>query len=160
MDTLLWIIVIILFSLSFIGLIIPIIPSAIALWLGLIVYHFFINQTELTFTFWLIMIVLTAILIVSDFMANRFFVNKFGGSKKGEYAAMIGLIFGVFIWPPFGIILVPFLAVLIVELSQARTSKEAINSAVGSLIGFLSGMAIKVIVQLLMIFIFIFYLIF
>lgn len=160
MDTLLWIIVIILFALSFIGLIIPIIPSAIPLWIGFIIYHFFIDQTELTFIFWLIMIVLTTILIVSDFLANRFFVNRFGGSKKGEYAAMIGLIFGVFIWPPIGIILVPFIAVLIIELSQTRTLKEAVNSAIGSLIGFLSGMAIKVIVQLLMILIFVFYLIF
>lgn len=160
MDTLLWIIVIVLFALSFIGLIMPIIPSSIALWLGFIIYHFFINQTELTFIFWLIMIVLTAILIVSDFMANRFFVNKFGGSKKGEYAAMIGLIFGVFIWPPIGIILVPFIAVLVVELSQQRTIQEAIYSSLGSLIGFLSGMAIKIIIQLLMICIFLFYLIF
>lgn len=160
METLLWLIVIILFALSFIGLVVPIIPSSIALWLGLIIYHFFIDNTELTFTFWLIMIVLTTILVISDFMTNRYFVNKFGGSKKGEYAAMIGLIFGIFIWPPFGIILVPFIAVLIVELSQERTSKDAVYSAIGSLIGFLSGMTIKVIIQLLMIFIFIFYLVF
>lgn len=159
METLLWIIVIVLFALSFIGLVMPIIPSSIALWLGFIIYHFFINQSELTVIFWFIMFVFTAILIVSDFMANRFFVNKFGGSKKGEYAAMIGLIFGVFIWPPVGIILVPFIAVLVVELSQQRTFREAVYSSIGSLIGFLSGMAIKVIIQVLMISIFIFYLI-
>lgn len=160
METLLWIIVIVLFALSFIGLLVPVIPSSIALWLGFIVYHFFINETELTVIFWLIMIVLTAILIVSDLIANRYFVNKFGGSKKGEYAAMVGLIFGVFVWPPIGIIILPFVTVLIVELSQQRTGKEAFYSAIGSLIGFLSGMAIKVIIQLIMIFIFIFYLIF
>lgn len=159
METLLWVIVIVLFALSFIGLVMPIIPSSIALWLGFIIYHFFINQSELTVIFWFIMFVFTAILIVSDFMANRFFVNKFGGSKKGEYAAMIGLIFGVFIWPPVGIILVPFIAVLVVELSQQRTFREAVYSSIGSIIGFLSGMAIKVIIQVLMISIFIFYLI-
>lgn len=159
METVLWLVIVVLFALSFIGLLVPVIPSFIALWLGFIIYHFFIDQTELTLTFWLIMIVLTTILIISDLIANRYFVNKFGGSKKGEYAAMIGLILGVFIWPPIGIILVPFIAVLIVELSQQRTSQEAFYSAIGSLIGFLSGVAIKVIIQLLMIFIFIFYLI-
>lgn len=160
MDTLLWIIIILLFAFSFIGLLIPIIPSSIAIWLGFIIYHFFINDSELTLIFWLIMIVLTVILIISDLIANKYFVNKFGGSKKGEYAAMVGLIFGVFVWPPIGIIVVPFIAVLIVELSQQRTSKEAFYSSLGSLIGFLSSMAIKVMIQLIMIFIFIFYLIF
>ena len=160
MDTLLWIIIILLFAFSFIGLLIPIIPSSIAIWLGFIIYHFFINDSELTLTFWVIMIVLTIILIISDLIANKYFVNKFGGSKKGEYAAMVGLIFGVFVWPPIGIIVVPFIAVLIVELSKQKKSKEAFYSSLGSLIGFLSSMDIKVIVQLIMIFIFIFYLIF
>ncbi len=159
METLLWLIVIVLFALSFIGLVFPIIPSSIALWLGFVIYHFFINQSELTLTFWLMMTVLTAILIISDFIASRYFVNRFGGSKKGEYAAMVGLVFGVFILPPVGIIIVPFLTVMLVELAEQRSFKEAFYSSIGSLIGFLSGMAIKVIIQLLMVGIFIVYLI-
>jgi|SRR5699024_9752239 len=159
METLLWLIVIVLFALSFIGLVFPIIPSSIALWLGFVIYHFFINQSGLTLTFWLMMTVLTAILIISDFIASRYFVNRFGGSKKGEYAAMVGLVFGVFILPPVGIIIVPFLTVMLVELAEQRSFKEAFYSSIGSLIGFLSGMAIKVIIQLLMVGIFIVYLI-
>ena len=159
METLLWLIVIVLFALSFIGLVFPIIPSSIALWLGFVIYHFFINQSELTLTFWLMMTVLTAILIISDFIASRYFVNRFGGSKKGEYAAMVGLVFGVFILPPVGIIIVPFLTVMLIELAEQRSFKEAFYSSIGSLIGFLSGMAIKVIIQLLMVGIFIVYLI-
>lgn len=159
METLLWLIVIVQFVLSFIGLVFPIIPSSIALWLGFVIYHFFINQSELTLTFWLMMIVLTAILIISDFIASRYFVNRFGGSKKGEYAAMVGLVFGVFILPPVGIIIVPFLTVMLIELAEQRSFKEAFYSSIGSLIGFLSGMAIKVIIQLLMVGIFIAYLI-
>ena len=49
---------------------------------------------------------------------NKYFVNRFGGSKLGEYAALIGVIVGCFVIPPFGIIIVPFIAVLIVELVQ------------------------------------------
>lgn len=159
METLLWLLVIVLFALSFIGLVFPIIPSSIALWLAFVIYHFFIDQSELTLVFWLMMTVLTVILIVSDFIASRYFVNRFGGSKKGEYAAMVGLLFGVFIWPPIGIIIVPFLTVMLVELAEQRSFKEAFYSSIGSLIGFLSGMAIKVIIQLLMLVIFIVYLI-
>src|SRR5699024_12563641 len=112
METLLWLIVIILFALSFIGLLFAIILSVIAIWLVFIIYHFFINDMNLTFVFWLIMIVLTVILIISDFIACKYFVNTYGGSKKGEYDAMDVLIFGVFVLPPVGIITFTFITVL------------------------------------------------
>src|SRR5690625_7555092 len=102
METLLWLIVIILFALSFIGLLFPIIPSVIAIWLGFIIYHFFINDMKLTLVFWVIMIVLTVILIISDFIASKYFVNTYGGSKKGEYAAMVVLIFCAFLLSVLG----------------------------------------------------------
>src|SRR5699024_8810941 len=160
METLLWLIVIILFAISFIGLLFPIIHSVIAFWLGFISYHFFIIDIKLLLVFWVIIIVLTVILIISDFIASKYFVNTYGGSKKGEYAAMVGLIFGAFVLPPVGIILLPFITVFIVELFQQKTNQEALRSAIGSLIGFLSSMVVKVILQSMMIIIFIIYLIF
>src|SRR5699024_11621169 len=96
---------IILFLLCVIGLLFLIIPSVIVIWLWFIIYHFFINDMNLTLVFWLIMIVLTVILIISDFIASKYFVNTYGGSKKGEYAAMVGLIFGAFVLPPVGTII-------------------------------------------------------
>lgn len=160
MDILLWVLVIGLFSLSFIGLIIPIIPSSIALWIGFIIYHFFINDLELTLSFWILMIIFTIVLTVADIFSNKYFVNRFGGSKKGEYTAMLALIIGAFVWPPFGIVIVPFIAVFIVELIQEKTLKEAFYASLGSLIGFVSGTAIKVIIQILMVLTFSVYIIF
>src|SRR5699024_4641986 len=126
METLLWLIVIILFALSFIGLLFPIIPSVIAIWLGFIIYHFFINDMNLTLVFWLIMIVLTVILIISDFIACKYFVNTYGGSVKGEYAAMVGLILRAFVLHPVGIIIVHFITLVISELFQQKTGQEAL----------------------------------
>src|SRR5699024_10620661 len=160
METLLWLIVIILFALSFIGLLFPIIPSVIAIWLGFIIYHFFINDMNLTLVFWLIMIVLTVILIISDFIASKYFVNTYGGSKKGEYSVMVGLIFVDFVLASVFIIILFFIIVLIVKLVQQKTGQEALRSAICSLIGFLSSMVVKVILQSMMIIIFIIYLIF
>src|SRR5699024_2387294 len=88
-----------------------------------------------------------------------YFVNTYGGSKKGEYAAMVGLIFGAFVLPPVGIIILPFITVLIVELFQQKTGQEALRSAIGSLIGVLSSMVVKVILQSMMIIMFMIYLI-
>lgn len=150
-DILIWVVIIAMFVLSFVGIIYPIIPSPLVLWIGFVLYHFAISRDELSFIFWISMGILTVVLIVSDIVANSYFVKKFGGSKWGERAAGIAVIIGSFIIPPFGILIIPFITVLIVETIQKRTIKEAFRASIGSLIGFLSGAVAKVVIQLIMI---------
>ncbi len=97
------------------------------------------------------MVVLTVILIVSDIIANSYFVKKYGGSKWGERIAAVGVIVGSFIIPPFGIIIVPFVAVFLTEIIQQKTTEQAWRASLGSLMGFLGGAAAKVVIQLIMI---------
>lgn len=154
MDILIWTIIICLFILSFIGVFVPIIPAVVAIWIGFFVYHFFITNEKLTFLFWLIMIIFTIILVGSDIVTNKFFVNKFGGSKKSEWGAIIGVVIGTFIYPPLGMIFIPLLIVFIVEVLDGRTAKQASLAAIGSLVGFLSGVVAKIFIQLVMIIVF------
>lgn len=149
-DIILWILIIALFVLSFLGLIFPIIPSVLVIWIGFLLYQFFLGS-ELNTLFWVAMVVLTVILFVADIIANSYFVKKFGGSKWGERSAAIAVMIGSFIYPPFGLIIVPLLAVFLVELLQRRTWQEATRASVGSLFGFLSGSFAKIIIQLIMI---------
>lgn len=151
MDVLLWLVVLILFGLSFVALIYPILPSVTAVWAGFLIYHFFINSSALTTFFWISMIVLTVILLLADIFASSLSVKRFGGSKSGERIAAISVIIGSFIYPPFGIIILPFIAVLLVELRQDRSFKAALKASTGSLIGFLSGSFAEVFIQLVMI---------
>lgn len=151
MDVLLWLVVLILFGLSFVALIYPILPSVTAVWAGFLIYHFFINSSALTTFFWISMIVLTMILLLADIFASSLSVKRFGGSKSGERIAAISVIIGSFIYPPFGIIILPFIAVLLVELRQDRSFKAALKASTGSLIGFLSGSFAEVFIQLVMI---------
>lgn len=151
LDIVIWIFIIALFILSFAGIIFPIIPSVLVLWVGFILYHFGISSNELSVFFWIIMIVFTVILIVADIIANSYFVKKFGGSKWGERGAAIAVIVGSFIIPPFGILIVPFAVVFIIEMLQKRTAGDAFRASIGSLIGFLGGAFAKVVIQIVMI---------
>lgn len=151
MEHLIWTIIIILFILSIVGIFVPIIPAVVLIWLGFILYHFFIDADQLNFLFWIIMIVFTIILVVSDIITNRYFVDKFGGSKESQWAAILGVILGAFIYPPFGLIIVPFIFVFGIEMFQHRTAKQASLIAVGALAGFLSGVVAKFLIQAMMI---------
>lgn len=151
MELLLWVLIIGLFILSFVGLLFPVVPSVLVLWVGFLIYHFFLNAAQLTWVFWVSMGVLTVLLLLADVFAGSLAVKKFGGSKLGERVATIAIIVGTFVYPPFGILILPFVAVLIVENWKQDTFQQALRAAVGTLIGFLSGRVAEAIIQLIMI---------
>jgi hypothetical protein len=160
LDILLWIIIIACFIFSFVGLVYPIIPSVLVIWLGVVLYHFGINSNELSWISWTMLVLLTCLLFAADYLANLHFVDKAGGSKWGMRAATLGLIVGSFVIPPFGVIIVPFALVLIVEMIQKKSFQESIKVALATLIAFLSGTVAKAIIQLIMIIVFVFDVIF
>lgn len=151
MDFIIWIIILTFFILSFIGLVFPFLPSVLAIWAGFLLYHFVINASTLTWFFWVSMGALTILLLLADILAGSITVKRFGGSKLGERVATFSIIVGSFVYPPFGIILLPFIAVFIAEYWQKNTGKEAFKAAAGSLIGFLSGRVAELVIQLIMI---------
>ncbi|NEU30447.1 DUF456 domain-containing protein [bacterium LRH843] len=151
MTIILWIIISLLFLFSFVGLIFPLVPSVLVLWGGFLLYAFGIDRDELSILFWIGAATLTILMFLSDFIASRFFVKKYGGSKWGEWMAAIGVIVGSFIYPPFGIIMVPFVLVFVTELIARKDAAHASKVALASLFAFLSSTFAKAIVQLLMI---------
>jgi len=150
-SILVWSIIILLFIASFAGFIFPIVPSVLVLWAGFGLYYVGISREELSIVFWIGMLLLTVIMFLADFLANSYFVKKYGGSKWGEWTAVIAIIAGSFVIPPFGIIVVPFLAVLAVELIILKNIKQAFLVAYATLVAFLSGTLAKIVIQLIMI---------
>lgn len=156
LDIIFWIIIIACFIFSFVGLVYPIIPSVLVIWVGVVLYHFGINPNKLSWISWTMLFLLTILLFLADYLANLHFVDKAGGSKWGMRAATIGLIVGGFVIPPFGVIIVPFALVLIAEMIQKKTFQESIKVAFATIIAFLSGTFAKAIIQLIMIGVFVF----
>ncbi|WP_322976087.1 DUF456 domain-containing protein [Limosilactobacillus reuteri] len=118
MTAILWILIIIAFALAFIGLIKPVIPSLLMLWIGFLIYQFGFHDGRLSWIFYVAMTIFTIMILVADFVMNKYIVNRFGGSKIGEYKALIGVIVGCFVFPPFGFIIIPFVAVFFVDVFQ------------------------------------------
>ncbi|WP_323707172.1 DUF456 domain-containing protein [Mammaliicoccus vitulinus] len=151
MTTISWLLIILMFAISFIGLIKPIIPSVLFLWVGYFIYHFAIDSSKLSWVFWTVMVLFTIFMILSDIIMNSYFVKKFGGSKLGETMAAVGVIIGCFVFPPFGIILVPFVLVFVTEIIQKSDITAATNASIGSLLGFLTSSIAKALIMIVMI---------
>lgn len=151
MEILWWIIIAASFIIGFAGLIFPVVPAVLMFWIGFLVFHFLVDSDALSWMFWVIAFVLTVLVFISDVIANSYFVKRYGGTKRGEYAAIIGVIFGMFIYPPFGVIFVPFILVLIVEAIGSKDMNQALKASIGSLLAFLSSSIFNAVIYVLMV---------
>lgn len=149
-----WFFIILSFLLSFIGIIYPIIPGVGLIWVGAAIYHLLINPEALTWTTWGTFTLFTGLILLSDQSANFYVVRRHGTSKLGVWAAVVGVIIGAFVMPPFGLLFVPFLFVLIAEVSQNRPMDRALTAAFATLVAFVTSAFAKAILQVLMITIF------
>jgi uncharacterized protein YqgC (DUF456 family) len=154
MDFFAWILIILLFSGSFIGLFYPIIPAILLVWIGVFVGHFFINDLIMSWWTWSSLLVITVAIFIADYIASMYFITKYGASLLGKRVATIGLIVGSFIIPPFGIFIVPFTAVFLIEYMQNHSMKQSGRIAAGTLLGFISSTIVKAFLHLLIIIIF------
>ncbi|MDW4582442.1 DUF456 domain-containing protein [Staphylococcus saprophyticus] len=151
MTVILWLCIIAAFVLAFIGLIKPIIPSVLVLWVGFLIYQFGFHNDNLSWVFYVSMILFTVFILVADFIMNKYFVNKFGGSKLSELVALVGVIVGCFVFPPFAIIIVPFVAVLVVEMIQEPNLTKALKASFGSVVAFLASSVAQAIIMIIMV---------
>jgi uncharacterized protein YqgC (DUF456 family) len=154
MDILLISIGAILVIIGVIGSIVPIIPGPPIAFCGLIITHF---TSENPFTVKLL-IILGALAILSAFIDNIlpvYATKKFNGSKKGVWSSAIGLIFGLFFFPPFGILIGPMLGAFVGEIIDGKSANSAVRPAFGSFIGFLSSIFLRLILSIVMAYFFI-----
>jgi uncharacterized protein YqgC (DUF456 family) len=155
-----WILIIACFILAFAGLIYPVIPGVLVLWAGFLIYQFGIDSHELTMSFWILQGLFTVFLFAADFIANSYFLKKYGSTKWGERVGMVSIIIGSFFIPPFGLLIIPFISVFVTELLHKKGAKDAFLVALATVIGFLSSSVAKAIIQIVMIVIFILYIIY
>ncbi|MFC4411112.1 DUF456 domain-containing protein [Chungangia koreensis] len=154
MDVFGWILIGLCFVIAFVGLVYPIIPSAIFLFGGFLLYGVFFTF-DLPWWFWVAEVMFLLLLFGADMMSNAFGVKKFGGSKAGIWGSTIGLLIGPFVIPAFGILIGPFAGAVIAELLISRSGfKQSIRTGIGSLIGFLTSVVTKGAIQVVMLIIF------
>jgi len=142
MDVFLLIISILLIIIGLIGCIIPILPGPPISYVGIILLHLsdYGNFSE---NFLYLFAGITVIVTVLDYIVPVWGTHKFGGSKAGVRGATAGLIIGVFIFPPLGIIIGPFAGAFLAEMMRENNFNKAFRSGLGSLLGFILGTGLK-----------------
>lgn len=139
---------------GFIGCILPVIPGIPLSYLGIILLHI-TSKVDFSPQFLIIWGIVVIVIQILDYFIPIWGTKRFGGGKKGMWGSMLGILLGVFILPPWGIIIFPFVGAVIGELIDEKEVKEALKAGFGSFLGFVLGTLAKFIVAAILGFYFI-----
>lgn len=144
MDIFLSILAIILLVVGLAGAIIPAIPGPVISYAGLVSLYFS-SHHPFTDRFMFIWLAIAIIITVLDNIVPVLGTKKMGGSKKGIWGSIIGLIFGLLFLGPLGILIGPFVGAIVGELIDGKELNLAIKAGLGSFLGFLTGTILKLV---------------
>ena len=99
----------------------------------------------------ILMLAVTAL----DYLVPIWGTKKQGGTKYGTWGSTIGLIAGIFAFPPFGIIVGPFAGALIGEMIGGKEFNESLKIGFGAFLGFLAGIIMKLVLCMVFVYEFI-----
>ena|SRR5690606_25443217 len=131
------------------GGVLPVLPGPPLSYIGLLLLHF-TGKYQFSSHFLITWFIVAAVVTLIDYLIPVWGTKRFGGSKHGIWGSIIGLVVGLFFFPPFGIIIGPFAGAVIGELTAGKDSGAALKSGFGSFIGFLLGTLLKLIAAGLM----------
>ena len=145
------IIAIVLFILEILGTLLPGLPGAPLIWLGMLVYGFLTQFEHLTFSFYTEQGFAVLTTMITDYAATAYGTKRYGGSQAAIWGGILGVLIGPFVLGPLGSIIGPFLGAFALELLRGRSTDQSLQAALGSLIGLLGGTILKFIIEAIMI---------
>lgn len=135
--------------LGLLGSVLPALPGPPLSYLGLLLLQF-TSREPFSGRFLLLYALLTILAAVLDYIIPVVGAKGLQGSKYGIWGSAFGLIAGLMLFPPLGILIGPLIGAFLGELLGGKEIGTAARSALGSLLGILAGTALKVILSLVM----------
>lgn len=152
-SIILWILGALLAFTGLAGMLLPLLPGAPLLFLGLLLGAWAEGFRYIGIWTLLLLAALAALTYVVEFAASILGVKKYGGSRRAMVGAAVGGIAGIFLGIP-GILFGPFVGAVIGELSLQRSLDEASRAGFGTVVGLAIGVAGKLAIGITMIGIF------
>ena len=149
MDVILLILGIILMLVGILGCILPVIPGPPLSYGGLLLIHV-TEFAQYTTNFLVFFAVIAIAVTILDYFVPIWETKRFVATKYASWGASIGVVMGIFLFPPLGIIIFPFVGAVIGETIKGADFNAAMKAGLGSFLGFLMGTGLKLIASLIM----------
>lgn len=147
MDILLVVLGLIFIVVGIIGCIVPVLPGVMLAYAGL-VCAYFCSWSSISTTYLIILLALTLIASLIDYIMPVYLAKLSGGSKAGERGAAVGVIVGLIFGGVVGAILGPLFGAMIGEyLHDGRDLSRVFKVGLGTFVAFIVGTGLKLILS-------------
>ncbi len=133
-----------------IGSVVPVLPGTPVVLIAAICHRLYFGEASVSNPFLAVLVVLTGLSLLLDFLASTLGAKKFGATWRGMIGALLGGIIGLFFALP-GIILGPFLGAMLFEMIGGKEFKVAAKAGAGAVVGLLLGVIGKFAICVMMI---------
>lgn len=157
METVLYILAVVLPIIGIAGCFLPVIPGPPVAFLGMLALQFS-DKHPFSVHVIVIMAAVSLVVTVADYIAPVLSAKKFGGSRWGAWGCVLGTVIGLFV--PMGLLYMPFVGAFVGEIVNNNIQKsdsdisQAFKAACGAFVGFVGATFLKLITCLI-IFIFV-----
>ena len=137
-------------AIGIIGSFAPVLPGPPLSWVGVLLVYLWGGTNAagepMSLTILLVMLGLTILVSIIDYVIPAWFTKVTGGSKYAGRGAMVGMLLGMFFIPPWGMILGSVLGSFLMEMYYGgKSSGDSFKSSMGAFLGFLLGSGIKIV---------------
>jgi len=139
---LLWGLGLLLIAAGLIGTLLPVMPGALLVFLGMVAGAWADDFSRVGWTTLLVLALLTVLFYVIDFLAGAYGARRLGASRWGVLGAILGALVGMF-FGIVGIVVGPFVGAVGGELLARRGLAEASRAGFGAWIGLVLSIAAR-----------------
>ena len=152
MDILLVVLAFALMVAGLLGAVVPVLPGPPLSYAGLLVLQWS-GHGGFSVFFLLVWAGITAAVTILDYVLPSLITKRFGGSRAASIGSFVGLLAGMFFFPPAGLIAGSFLGALVGELIHSGSDgPKALKVALGAFVAFIAGCGAKLAVSGIMLF--------
>ena len=144
MATTFYILAAVLAVVGLVGSVLPVLPGPTLSWIGWLLLYFTPGD-KVSLTSVIVWGVVLIVISLLDSFGSTWMTSKMGGSKWGTRGCFIGMLIGLFCFPPAGLILGPFVGAFVGELIGNATMGKAFRVALISFVSFLLTTGLKLI---------------
>ena len=151
-DILLIILAFIALTIGIIGCIVPAIPGPPISFIGILIMQA-TDKVDFDNSLLWTLFAVTLFITIIDYVLPSWIVKKTNGSRYAKIGALLGLVVGVFVFPPLGIIFGSLVGAFIGELIHSNNVSQASKSGIAAFVGFIFGTVLKLAVSIYMLWI-------
>jgi uncharacterized protein YqgC (DUF456 family) len=152
MEIVLIVLAFVLLVAGILGAFLPMLPGPPLSFIGLLLMKWS-GYGGFSSTFLWVWAGITVAVTIMDYFLPSLMAKRFGGSRAAAIGSFLGLLVGIFFFPPWGMIIGPFLGAFAGELVHNRTnSGKAFKVAFGAFLAFIVGTGAKLIASSVMLF--------